>query len=297
MLNDLDTIDWQNLHHAYGPAGDVPYLLRALATDDEALRRKAMFELYGTIWHQGTVYEASSYAVPFLIELLESESVQGKGDILGLLASLASGSSYKAVHQHAQARIFGEEFVQSPQYQAELQQELAWVQQAHYAVAGAINLYLRLLEHSDPKVRVCVLYLLLSLPECLRDSRPVLRKHLQDEKDRQVRASLLLALAAVTPEYAQEYGQICREIASNQREPALVRLAAAIALLSLQQESNSDMFSLEFLQQSIEVMTYSHEVKDLYEVFIWESTHLIPDLLEICGLPGSDALEQMLLEH
>jgi hypothetical protein len=75
MLENLDTIDWRNLQHAYGPATDVPDLIRALASHDEEVRQSAMYELYGTIWHQDTIYEATAYAVPFLIELLESDSV------------------------------------------------------------------------------------------------------------------------------------------------------------------------------------------------------------------------------
>ena len=63
-------------------------------------REQAMHELYGNIWHQGTVYEASSQAVPFLIQLLESEVVEGRDEICILLAHLARGTSYHDVHQH-----------------------------------------------------------------------------------------------------------------------------------------------------------------------------------------------------
>ena len=36
MLDGLDAVDWSALAHAYGPAADVPGLLRALLDPDPA---------------------------------------------------------------------------------------------------------------------------------------------------------------------------------------------------------------------------------------------------------------------
>ena len=38
-------------------------------------RKLAFDELFTNIWHQGTEYEASIYAPPFLVELLRNELV------------------------------------------------------------------------------------------------------------------------------------------------------------------------------------------------------------------------------
>jgi hypothetical protein len=65
MLESLDKIDWSKLNHAYGEASDIPALIRSLLSNDKKVRDGAMYELCGNILHQGTVYEASSYAVPF----------------------------------------------------------------------------------------------------------------------------------------------------------------------------------------------------------------------------------------
>lgn len=69
-LVDLESAPWANIQHAYGPASDIPDLLRALTSRDAAAREKARCELCGNIWHQHTVYEATAYAVPFLIRML-----------------------------------------------------------------------------------------------------------------------------------------------------------------------------------------------------------------------------------
>lgn len=49
----------------------IPELIRGLRATDPQVRKKARGHLYGNIFHQGTRYEASAYAVPFLLELLE----------------------------------------------------------------------------------------------------------------------------------------------------------------------------------------------------------------------------------
>jgi hypothetical protein len=80
MLEGLDAVPWNNLTHAYGTAGDVPELIRAVTSADESTRRKAWHSLYGNLWHQGTIYEATAHAVPFFIELAGSTSVpEGSG--------------------------------------------------------------------------------------------------------------------------------------------------------------------------------------------------------------------------
>src|SRR3712207_2397151 len=98
MLEGLDQIPWAELEHAYGPASDVPNQIRALASANPQRRDAAYHELWGNIIHQGTVYEATAYAVPFLVEVLGDPNVQDKPQLLCLLAALASGASYLDVH-------------------------------------------------------------------------------------------------------------------------------------------------------------------------------------------------------
>jgi hypothetical protein len=58
MLEGLERVDWARLQHAYGPATDVPGLLRALTVVDRDTREQTLHELFGNIYHQGTVYSA-----------------------------------------------------------------------------------------------------------------------------------------------------------------------------------------------------------------------------------------------
>jgi len=79
-------------------------LLRALASSDEKRRTAAVKELFGNIWHQGTVYSATAAAVPFLYELLSGTDVTTRADIAGLLASIAAGNGYLEIHAVGQFR-------------------------------------------------------------------------------------------------------------------------------------------------------------------------------------------------
>jgi hypothetical protein len=89
MLEGLDDVPWGTFQHAYGPAEDVPGLLRRLASGDA----EALWELYGNIWHQGTVYEATAHAVPFLIALASAAEVPNRQEILAYLGWRARGPS------------------------------------------------------------------------------------------------------------------------------------------------------------------------------------------------------------
>src|SRR5215471_18998608 len=123
MLEGLKTIDWHQLSHAYGEADDVPRLIKALASKNEKERGSALSKLYTNIYHQGTVYQASAYAAPFLIELLENDTVPEKDDILMLLTHLAWGNAYHRQH----LRFYDEKTKQSPEFQAQLAKEVFWV--------------------------------------------------------------------------------------------------------------------------------------------------------------------------
>ncbi len=88
-LAGLDKIDWASVKHAFGPATDVPGLIRALTSPDEDVRRGAWSALYGNLYHQGIVYPATTVAAPFFLRLLESDEVPDKAGILRYLAVIS----------------------------------------------------------------------------------------------------------------------------------------------------------------------------------------------------------------
>lgn len=135
---DLDRIPWKDLTHAYGSAADVPELLWELRTSTAFDEGSPLWELFGNIWHQGTVYEATAYAVPFLIELVSNPRTPNRTGILSLLAEIAQGSSYCDSHKPDE-----------PSIEVKRQQELSWVRQAHNAVDAGFDSYLQLTQEKD----------------------------------------------------------------------------------------------------------------------------------------------------
>jgi hypothetical protein len=91
VLAGVEEIGWAGLTHAYGAAGDVPGLLRALVSASPQDRERAMYKLYGTIFHQGSRYEATAYAVPFLARLAADPGTPQRDEIVRLLADVAIG--------------------------------------------------------------------------------------------------------------------------------------------------------------------------------------------------------------
>ena len=87
----MDGVPWQRLHHAYGTAEDVPDLLRALRSPDDDTRHRAHYRLRGNIYHQGTRWEASSHAVPFLVGLADDPSTPERGLVVRLLRLVGLG--------------------------------------------------------------------------------------------------------------------------------------------------------------------------------------------------------------
>jgi len=87
-LAGLHDIDWRNLQHAYGSAEDVPELLTSLAAGDDSV----LWDLCGNIYHQGTVYQATSYAVPFLWRLLAAQGDAGHSGVASLLGTIAEAA-------------------------------------------------------------------------------------------------------------------------------------------------------------------------------------------------------------
>lgn len=186
MLDRLAEIPWKRLMHAFGSAEDVPDLLRSLKTAaaESKNEQSPLWHLYGNIWHQGTVYEATSYAVPFLIELAACPQVPSRLGILGLLAAIATGTSFREVHGN---------LTNEPDFAERKATELEWVDQAHAAVARGVTAFLAMTEE-ETDIRLAAAHVLALLPE----HRNVVSKRLQSmvsaETGSLPRAGLLLLL-------------------------------------------------------------------------------------------------------
>lgn len=94
MLEGLDSIHWSRYYHAYGSAVDIPALIRALTSADNEVRGRACYDLMNNLAHQGTRWEASHLAVPFLLELVKDTSTPDRSSVMTCLFRIALGDSW-----------------------------------------------------------------------------------------------------------------------------------------------------------------------------------------------------------
>ncbi|MBT2900495.1 HEAT repeat domain-containing protein [Streptomyces sp. McG3] len=185
---ELDARPWASYTHAYGSAEDVPGCLRALAGDDGAAAEEALSELYGSILHQGSVYEASAKAVPFLARIAAAgiRTV----DVLLLIGGIAEGGTDPDPGAGPEPGPAGSEAVRESDEAA-----------CRRAVVAHLPLLLASVEHEDRAVRQAAAWAAgwtgtagaaLAVP-ALRDRAAI-------ETDPLVRAELLTSLAELDPE-------------------------------------------------------------------------------------------------
>jgi hypothetical protein len=185
-VDDLDRIPWKDLTHAYGPAADVPDLLRALRTASPNLRgeESPLWHLFGNIWHQGTVYEATAYAVPFLLDAAADPRTPDRSGVLALLAEIAKGHSYRDVHGN---------LLHEADFEERKRAELGWARDAHDAVARGFAVLVGIAGEPS-EARLGAAHVLAQLPERATEVGPILRGLLECEARSVNRAGLLLLL-------------------------------------------------------------------------------------------------------
>ncbi|MER8071963.1 hypothetical protein ABTZ59_27050 [Streptomyces sp. NPDC094034] len=200
VLADLDAQPWAELEHAYGSAEDVPEALRALAGADEEAAGEALGELYSSILHQGSVYEASARAVPYLAGL--AAAGVRTDDLLVLLGGIAES---EAVYDGTPP---GE---------------------CQAAVIGQLPLILPLVDAEDKAVRQAAVWAAVRTGAA-EPVLPVLLRRWKREKEPLVRAELLAGAVLLDPAGAA-MGMVMGALAAG--EPGELRIAAVFGTLDL----------------------------------------------------------------
>jgi hypothetical protein len=242
-LAGLDDVPWHQLHHAFGTAGDVPDRLRDLRSPDEQTRANARRRLFGTIYHQGTRWQSSAHAVPFLVALIDDAGTPERGSLVQLLAAVGLGDvrdedlPFDADEAFALAddvtdeheAMLIEALYDEDRDLDDVPQEVVasvdvmFSRNAYRAVGGYLRTYQSWLDDPDGEVAARAAELLAWFPmdettvrALMRDSRPV-----------QVRASANLTLGHLTLVSDAIDAHLRSEVASD---GWIVRATAAVAL-------------------------------------------------------------------
>jgi hypothetical protein len=282
MLEGMDAVDWSGLRHAYGAAEDVPALIRALISPSADERRAALTELYGNLWHQGTIYEATSHAVPFLIELAGSDKTPARHEILSYLGTLAGGSSFADVHKNSM-RLSEEEL------SARLERELNWVQQTRRAVKSGEALYLATLRNREHPICCAAAYVLSRFPEEGERYWTSLRVRYEAAHDD---ALVRCGIAILTKEFSATGGADSPWLAAMLEQESLlaVRIPLAVSIALSDREPRED--ALRFLTANLLV---GNELKQLYHAQPFDSGEAASDIVK--ALCASNRGTRMLISR
>lgn len=197
MFAGLDDIDWASMRHAYGPAAEVPRLIRGLVSRDGD-RRSWAGEAFGlAVHHEGDIYECTAKAVPFLIEAAGTPGLKGRPRVLRLLAGI--GESARAGRRDE------------------------WHDRAGRAVQDAYPLYERLaLDDPRPKLRRAAIAAMAACPDHAEHAADVLMGRFPAEPSPAVQAEMVAAVGTLAARAGQDW---FAGIARDHPHPE-VRLAA-----------------------------------------------------------------------
>ncbi|MDJ1644400.1 PBS lyase [Streptomyces pakalii] len=217
MFSGIDEVDWASMEHAYGPADDVPELLRGLASADPAAREAALDGMYGAVHHQGDVYACTLACIPFLFELVVDPGVQDRGGVVELLTSIGGFD----LDEDDEAEIDEDEIEGAANYAM-----------AAAAVTAGAGVFFELIADDDPGVRLAAPLALATLHRHPVRVLALLRERLPVEPDEEVRLALVEAAGRVALRHrplAERVGKWLGLLASRADSPGL-RLAALAQL-------------------------------------------------------------------
>ncbi|MBT2365359.1 PBS lyase [Streptomyces sp. ISL-10] len=182
MFAGIDEVDWASLAHAYGPADDVPELLRGLASADPDEREHALDAMYGAVHHQGDVYDSTLACIPFLMELVADPTVEDRGGIVELLTSIGGID----LDGDDELDPDDEEFEGAANYAM-----------AASAVTAGADVFLALAGDRDRGVRLAAPLALATLHSDPVQVLGVLRERFDKEKDNEVRLAFIDAAGRI----------------------------------------------------------------------------------------------------
>lgn len=233
MLKGLDDVPWSSLTHAYGSASDTPEFIRQLTSPDQQTYQEAAKELFGSLNHQGDIYQASAYAVPFLLELALQPAVQDRDVILALLIGMAEGRPYAPGQLEA----------------------------VHAALAAGYEQIIRLLDDPSAQLHAGATYLLGFIPTRAADSLPLLHERFeQATTDLVERTALVMAIGLLTPAAPWLRHLVTADY------PVAIRVAAALAIARANPTSLPDDVSTLI----ISVLKHPKEASEVLDQLPWD---------------------------
>lgn len=280
LLDGLDAVDWRRYHHAYGPATDVPGLLRALADPSRApptLRLRegqtvftaVTWSLWGNVFHQGSVWGVTAKVIPFLVEVLEARRPpEVRRFLVRYLHHLPFGYptdlfpkpfDLEGVEETArkveaaglpQAVIDGDAFGDAVEHldtDAVRNVGAVWVRDCYLGVEAHVERLAAFIDDPDDEVAAGALAVLGSFPRKAALTAPALWTAAREEGARVHAGMALVALAQLGAPKVSEAAQVLADAA-----PGLTGLYAAVADLLASKGAPSPASQHQLLSAPVE---------------------------------------------
>jgi len=267
-FGSMDTASWTSLHHAYGPATDVPDLLRALkAPDDAAPKIRAaagkagrsvidtvIWTLWGNVFHRGSVWQVTAQTAPYFAALLTDgpSDPKTRAFVLTYLHHLAMGypqddfpdtrdpdtvfAPVAGLQDDGSAPDYGDAGVGT--------RMLIWTRDTYEAAEQVLEAVLPCLDDPHDAVAQEAIALCASFPRRKALTRPALLRLAADATPRGAFAAVSLAVLA-----APETPQIAAAL--MQSDDALIAVLGAAAA-ALYNREDTPPTALRILTQPLE---------------------------------------------
>lgn len=238
MLEKLHTINWSQIMAYDGPAIDVPGAIQNLLSIDPEVRKQARNILHFLLEDQGLIYQAAAYTIPFLLEILTHSQGKDKREILQLMAYLGDKDIYDLHEFQFLEKRLGEDLEKkkderrkpealSPQDQSfEI-----WREQAYQAIHEGLPVFIRLLDDTDPAIRMEVTYVLTWFKQDSSRLLPTIVSQLLTETNVYVVSCLLLCLGELSPPTSDVLSLLLSYLDHSEQE--FLQFAASLALCAL----------------------------------------------------------------
>lgn len=214
FLTGLDELPWSQMQHAYGPANEVPDILRDLIDPDADTREHALDSMYGGVHHQGDVYDSTVAAIPFLLRIAVTTGLPGRADVVELIGSIGGAS---------------EDF---DGYDYELAADRHFAE-ANRLVAAAYPTWLSLLSDVDPGVRAAAAGVLPACRSAVAESVAALVTAAAEEADTAARVAFIAVIGRLTRMGGSGAGFLTGVLADDRVLPARIAALAEVSRLGV----------------------------------------------------------------
>lgn len=228
MLDGIDQIPWSTLEHAYGDAGDIPDLIRALLSSDPDDREQAQDMLDMGPFHQESLYSCTPYVVRFLIQMAQESVVYDKPWILQYVSRVLASALF---------RLSDPEMLELDPEELLLESEENYARQVVLEIQPHLPQLLRFIDDLDALVRLAVLRLLMLMIADLPHLGQVLANRLAIESGEPFRGALIFCLGLLVD--SDTLAPIV-ETLDKATESPLVRIAAGFSVIAALQEHIPD---------------------------------------------------------